>query len=67
MLIYVNINKTTGEITVNNDNFPDTDVVQLNQNSLEDTDTNTKFEIAFNVTSFQQLNNILGPLNGNTN
>jgi hypothetical protein len=67
MLIYVNINKTTGEITVNNDNYPDTDVVQLNPNSLENTETSTKFEIAFNVTSFQSLDNTAGSLNGNTN
>jgi hypothetical protein len=64
MIIYVNIDKTTGEITVNNDNYPDTDVVQLNPNSLENTETNTKFEIAFNVTSFQQLDNPIGPPNG---
>jgi len=57
MIIYVNFDKTTGEITVNNDNYPDTDVVQLNPNSLENTETNTKFEIAFNVTSFQQRDN----------
>jgi len=64
MIIYVNIDKTTGEITVNNDNYPDTDVVQFNPNSLENTETNTKFEIAFNVTSFQQLDNPIGPSNG---
>lgn len=64
MIIYVNIDKTTGEITVNNDNYPDTDVVQLNPNSLENTETNTKFEIAFNVTSFQQLDNPIGSPNG---
>lgn len=63
MIIYVNIDKTTGEITVNNDSFPDTDVVQFNPNTLEDTDNYTKFEIAFNVSSFQQRDNP----NGNTN
>jgi hypothetical protein len=67
MIIYVNIDKTTGEITVNNDSFPDSDVVQLNPNSLENTETSTKFEIAFNVTSFQSLDNTTGSLNGNTN
>jgi hypothetical protein len=67
MIIYVNIDKTTGEITVNNDNFPDTDVVQLNPSTLENTETSTKFEIAFNVTSFQSLDNTAGSLNGNTN
>ena len=57
MIIYVNIDKTTGEITVNNDMYPNTDVVQFNPNTLEDTETNTKFEIAFNVSSFQQRDN----------
>lgn len=63
MIIYVNIDKNTGEITVNNDSFPDTDVVQFNPNTLETTENNTKFEIAFNVSSFQQRDNP----NGNTN
>lgn len=63
MIIYVNIDKTTGEITVNNDMYPNTDVVQFNPNTLEDTETTTKFEIAFNVSSFQQRDNP----DGNTN
>jgi hypothetical protein len=63
MIIYVNIDKHTGEITVNNDSFPDSDVVQFNPNTLENTENNTKFEIAFNVSSFQQRDNP----NGNTN
>jgi hypothetical protein len=74
MIIYVNIDKTTGEITVNNDMYPNTDVVQFNPNNLEDTENNTKFEIAFNTTSFEnkmfpnnhplpQIDNI----NGHTN
>ena len=52
MIIYVNIDKTTGEITVNNDMYPDTDVVQFNPNTLETTENNTKFEIAFNPSVF---------------
>ena len=52
MIIYVNIDKNTGEITVNNDSFPDTDVVQFNPNTLETTENNTKFEIAFNPSVF---------------
>lgn len=74
MIIYVNIDKHTGEITVNNDMYPNTDVVQFNPNNLEDTENNTKFEIAFNTTSFEnkmfpnnhplpQIDNI----NGHTN
>ena len=57
MIIYVNIDKNTGEITVNNDMYPDTDVVQFNPNTLENTENHTKFEIAFNVSSFQQQDN----------
>lgn len=63
MIIYVNIDKNTGEITVNNDSFSDSDVVQFNPNTLETTENHTKFEIAFNVSSFQQRDNP----NGNTN
>jgi hypothetical protein len=54
MIIYVNIDKTTGEITVNNDLYPDTDIVQFNTNTLEETENFTKFEIAFNTTSFEE-------------
>ena len=54
MIIYVNIDKATGEITVNNDIYPNTDVVQFNPNALEDTNEYTKFEIAFNTTLFEQ-------------
>ena len=74
MIIYVNIDKNTGEITVNNDMYPDTDVVQFNPNTLENTENNTKFEIAFNTTSFEnKMFPNISPLpqtdniNGNTN
>lgn len=74
MIIYVNIDKNTGNVTVNNDQYPDSDVVQLNQTTLVDTENSTTFEIAFNTTSFEnkmfpntpslpQTDNI----NGNTN
>jgi hypothetical protein len=74
MIIYVNIDKTTGNITVNNDRYPDSEVVQLNQTTLVETENSTTFEIAFNTTSFEnkmfpnmpplpQIDNI----NGNTN
>lgn len=67
MIIYVNIDKNTGEITINNDLYPDTDVVTFNPNTLEDTSNYTKFEIAFSTVSFEkhflpEINN-----NGNTN
>ena len=74
MIIYVNIDKTTGEITVNNDSFPDSDVVQLNPTTLVETEISTTFEIAFNTTSFENKmfpNNHPLPqtdnINGNTN
>ena len=74
MIIYVNIDKNTGNVIVNNDQYPDSDVVQLNQTTLVETETNTTFEIAFNTTSFENKmfpntnpSPILDHINGNTN
>jgi hypothetical protein len=74
MIIYVNIDKTTGNIIVNNDRYPDSDVVQLNQTTLVETESATTFEIAFNTTSFENKMfpntsplPILDNTNGNTN
>ena len=54
MIIYVNIDKNTGEIMVNNDMYPNSDVVIFNPNTLRDTQNNTQFEIAFNTSSFEE-------------
>jgi hypothetical protein len=74
MIIYVNIDKNTGTITINNDQYPDSDVVQLNPTTLVETESATTFEIAFNTTSFENKmfpntnpSPILDNINGNTN
>lgn len=67
MIIYVNIDKNTGEITVNNDMHPDTDIVELNQNTIQNSDQLIKFEIAFNTSIFEKLQDFSKDINGNTN
>ena len=67
MIIYVNIDKNTGEITVNNDMHPDTDIVVLNQNTIQNSDQLIKFEIAFNTSIFEKLQDFSKDINGNTN
>lgn len=67
MIIYVNFDKNTGQIIVNNDMYPDTDVVQFTPSSLENTENNIKFEIAFNTSSFEKLHNIIENNNANNN
>jgi len=56
MIIYVNIDKQTGNITVNNDDYPD-DLTMLvaNSGTIVDNSNNTSFEIAFDVKRFQEL------------
>jgi hypothetical protein len=65
MIIYVSINKDTGEIIVNNDIQPDTDMVVLNPNTIENSNNVIKFEIAFNTSSFEKY--FSKELNANTN
>jgi hypothetical protein len=67
MIIYVNIDKNTGEISINNDMYPNTDVVEISSSTVQNDDNTTKFEIAFNTTSFEKLYNISENINGNTN
>ena len=67
MIIYVNFDKNTGQITINNDMYPDTDIVQLNPSSLENTENTMRFEIAFNTSSFEKLHNTMENNNGNNN
>jgi mevalonate kinase len=69
MIIYVNVNKNTGEIIVNNDRFPDTNMAQANPNTINIDENNISFEIAFDTSHFE--GNILSELmninHGNTN
>jgi hypothetical protein len=56
MIIYVNIDKQTGNITVNNDNYPDDPtMLVVNSGTIVDNSNNTNFEISFEVTRFQEL------------
>jgi hypothetical protein len=71
MIIYVNVNKNTGEVIVNNDLYPGEDMLAFNPNTLENTNEYTKFEIAFNTTDFEKIHNPtlnnMDNINGNTN
>jgi len=49
MIIYVNYDKQTGQVTVDNQDFPgDSDIVQFNPNTLVDNNQTLSFEIYFN-------------------
>lgn len=76
MIIYINIDKNTDDVTVNNDSFPDSEILQFDPNTLKVTENNIKFEIAFNTTFFEEQiflkwypHNLLdmGDIDGNTN
>lgn len=69
MIIYVNIDKNTGEITVDSDRFADTNIVTVNTNTIENNSDNTKFEIAFDTAGFESriLSELININHGNTN
>ena len=69
MIIYVNVNKNTGEIIVNNDRFPDTNMAQANTNTINIDENNISFEIAFDTSHFEGkiLSELMNMNNGNTN
>jgi hypothetical protein len=69
MIIYVNVNKNTGEIIVNNDRFPDTNMAQANTNTINIDENNISFEIAFDTSHFEGkiLSELMNMDNGNTN
>ena len=46
---------------------PDTDIVVLNQNTIQNSDQLIKFEIAFNTSIFEKLQDFSKDINGNTN
>ena len=49
MIIYVNIDKQTGQISVDNQDFPgDNDIVAFNSNTLVDNNDTLSFEVYFN-------------------
>lgn len=56
MQIKVTYNKTTNAITVSSD-IEDIAPLELNQNSVIDTDSEVSFEIAVDTTSYEQFQN----------
>ena len=56
MQIKVTYNKTTNSITVSSD-IEDIAPLELNQNSVIDTDSEVSFEIAVDTTSYEQFQN----------
>ena len=68
MIIYVNINKETGQISVNNDRYPDTEIIVLNPGTLKNTENSMQFELAFNTSIFENIQpNPMDNTNANTN
>jgi hypothetical protein len=56
MIIYVNIDKQTGNITVNNNDYPDDPTIfVVNSGTIVDNSNNTNFEISFKTTRWQEL------------
>lgn len=56
MIIYVNYNKQTGEISVDNNDYPnDPTMLIVNSGTIVDDNNSLGFEIAFEVTRFQEL------------
>jgi hypothetical protein len=68
MIIYVNINKETGQISVNNDRYPDTEIIVLNSGTLKNTENSMQFELAFNTSIFENIQpHPMDNTNANTN
>ena len=62
MIIYVNYNKQTGQISVDNDIYPnDPTILLVTNESIVNSEDNINFEIAFDVSKFQELEPPLYP------
>lgn len=55
MILIVNYNKTSGVITLSSNE--DEVAVELNQNSVSDSDDNLNFEVALDLSAYQELFN----------
>lgn len=55
MILIVNYNKTSGVITLSSNE--DEVTVELNQNSVSDSDDNLNFEVALDLSAYQELFN----------
>lgn len=56
MIIYVNYDKQTGQVTVDNSDYPDDPtMLVVNSGTIVDTNTNLNFELSLSVIRFQEL------------
>lgn len=56
MIIYVNYDKQTGQISIDNSDYPDDPtMLVVNSGAIVDNNNGVNFEIAFEVTRFQEL------------
>lgn len=58
MIIKINYNKTTGEISVNNDVIEST--ISINENTIVDADDKLLFEVSLDTSYLQQIEEIDG-------
>lgn len=56
MILTINYNKTTGDITVSSD-ISDISV-SINNNATNDTDSEVSFEIALDTSTYEQINEL---------
>lgn len=56
MILTVNYNKTTGDITVSSDV---SDIsVSVNDNAIDDNSSNLSFEVSIDTTTYEQINEL---------
>jgi hypothetical protein len=56
MIIYVNYNKQTGQITLDNSDYSgDPEMLIVNSGTIVDNNSGLNFEISFDVTRFQEV------------
>jgi hypothetical protein len=65
MILNINYNKTSGSITLSSDE--DKVTTELNQNSVLDSDDSLDFEVALDLSAYQELFNDEILENGNNN
>ena len=58
MIIKINYNKTTGEISVNNDVIEST--ISINENTIVDADDKLLFEVSLDTSYLQQIEQVDG-------
>jgi hypothetical protein len=58
MIIKINYNKTTGEISVNNDVIEST--ISINENTIVDADDKLLFEVSLDTSYLQQIEEVDG-------